>query len=90
MAKACCNLIILALVGSVAIATPAGAEVHFGNNVRIGGHDVSNQTFDKKHRGEYYIYDKKPPNSGCSWRKNADGSTTKVCHLQRKSRLKSQ
>ncbi len=66
-------------------ATPAAAEVRFGKNVRIGGHDVSNQTFDKNRRGEYYIYNTTPPNSGCSWRNNADGSRTKVCHLKRKS-----
>ncbi|MGU3492435.1 hypothetical protein ACLBXM_00200 [Xanthobacteraceae bacterium A53D] len=62
----------------------AGAEVRFGKNVRIGGHDASNQTFNSKRRGEYYIYSGKPANQGCSWRKNRDGSRTKVCHLQRK------
>jgi hypothetical protein len=64
--------------------SPARADVHFGKNVRIGGHDVSNQTFNKQRRGEYYIYNGKPPNPGCSWRDNGDGSKTKVCHLQRK------
>jgi len=62
----------------------ANAEVRFGKNVRIGGHDVSNQTFNKKKRGVYYIYKKKPKNAGCRWRKNADGSRTKICHLKRK------
>ena len=85
MAKFCPGLPILALAGALISASPAGAEVHFGNNVRIGGHDVSHQTFDKHRRGEYYIYDKKPPDAGCRWRDNADGSKTKVCHLQRKS-----
>jgi hypothetical protein len=66
--------------------TPVSAEVRFGKNVRIGGHDVSNQTFNKKRRAEYYIYKNKPKNEGCRWRKNADGSRTKVCHLQRKKR----
>lgn len=65
-------------------AFPASAEVRFGKNVRIGGHDVSNQTFTKKRRGLYIIYGKKPPRPGCSWRSNGDGSKTKVCHLQRK------
>jgi hypothetical protein len=63
----------------------AAAEVRFGKNVRIGGHDVSNQTFDKNRRGEYYIYNETPPNSGCTWRTNAGGSRTKVCHLKRKT-----
>lgn len=68
------------IIGSL----PASAEVRFGKNVRIGGHDVSNQTFNKKKRGEYHVYEGKPAKQGCSWRKNADGSKTKVCHLQRK------
>ena len=69
----------------VFVAQPiAQAEVRFGKNVRIGGHDVSNQTFNKKRRGEYHIYKGKPKKSGCRWRHNADGSKTKVCHLQRK------
>lgn len=62
----------------------AVAEVRFGNNVRIGGHDASNQTFNAKRRGEYYIYNTTPPRSGCVWRGNVDGSKTKICHLQRK------
>jgi hypothetical protein len=69
-----------------AFVNPVSAEVRFGNNVRIGGHDVSNQTFNKKRRAEFYIYKNKPKNAGCRWRKNADGSRTKVCHLQRKKR----
>ncbi len=63
---------------------PAAAEVRFGKNVRIGGHDVSNQTFDSKRRGEFYIYNMTPRNEGCRWRSNDDGSRTKVCHLKRK------
>ena len=85
MAKSCLKLCILALAGALIAASPVAADVHFGKNVRIGGHDASNQTFDKQHRGEYYLYDKKPPDAGCRWRDNADGSKTKVCHLQRKS-----
>jgi|TARA_B110000908_G_scaffold149474_1_gene182734 hypothetical protein len=37
---------VVALMSSFAL--PTAAEVKFGNNVRIGGHDVSNQTFAKK------------------------------------------
>jgi hypothetical protein len=73
----------IAFWGALA-AEPAVAEVRFGKNVRIGGHDVSNQTFNSKRRGEYYIYNTTPPNEGCRWRSNGDGSRTKVCHLKRK------
>ncbi len=75
------------LVFAVALggAIPAEAEVRFGKNVRIGGHDVSNQTFNKNRRGLYVIHEKSPLNPGCAWRSNADGSRTKVCHLKRKS-----
>jgi hypothetical protein len=71
-------------IGSALTAASASVEVHFGKNVRIGGHDVSNQTFNSKRRGEYYIYDQTPANAGCYWRSNGDGSRTKVCHLKRK------
>lgn len=64
----------------------ANAEVRFGKNVRIGGHDVSNQKFNRKRRGVYKIYNGKPKRPGCRWRKNSDGSKTKICHLQRKRR----
>jgi hypothetical protein len=73
-------IVLVAAIG----AAPAVAEVRFGKNVRIGGHDVSNQTFNSKRRGEYYIYEGTPQNEGCRWRSNGDGSRTKVCHLKRK------
>ncbi|MEQ1718368.1 MAG: hypothetical protein ABL907_20695 [Hyphomicrobium sp.] len=76
--------LILGLTCAVTLATPASAEVRFGKNVRIGGHDVSNQTFTRKRRGVFYIYNKTPPKPGCSWHNNGDGSKTKVCHLKRK------
>lgn len=74
------------LAAGLALTGPASAEVRFGKNVRIGGHDVSNQTFNKKRRGQYHVYDKQPKNPGCHWRNNKDGSKTKVCHLKRKSK----
>jgi hypothetical protein len=74
------------IAGTIMLALPVWAEVRFGKNVRIGGHDASNQTFNNRNRGEYYIYNKTPPNEGCRWRSNDDGSRTKVCHLKRKSR----
>lgn len=67
-----------------ACAAPAFAEVRFGNNVRIGGHDVSNQTFTKEKRGKFIIHETEPKNAGCVWQKNRDGSRTKVCNLKRK------
>lgn len=86
MTMPCFSLSLLAITWAVIIAYPAAAEVRFGKNVRIGGHDVSNQTFTKKRRGVFYIYDTTPPKPGCSWRNNSDGSKTKVCYLQRKRR----
>lgn len=82
------TLLLTFLLGAtiLVVAVPAAAEVRFGKNVRIGGHDVSNQTFTKKRRGVFYIYDKTPPKPGCHWRDNGDGSKTKICHLKHKSR----
>lgn len=76
---------IRVLVCVVALAAvPAAAEVRFGKNVRIGGNDVSNQTFTKQKRGKFVVHETAPKNAGCVWRKNSDGSKTKVCNLQRK------
>lgn len=67
----------------VALVLPAAAEVRFGNNVRIGGHDVSGQRFDRRDRGVYHIHEGRPRNPGCSWRSDGRGGRVKVCHLQR-------
>jgi hypothetical protein len=80
------GLAALLVCGGTFAAAPAKADVRFGKNVRIGGHDVSNQTFNSRRRGEYHIYNKTSANEGCSWRSNGDGSRTKVCHLKRKVR----
>ncbi len=72
-------LMLFALIGS-----SANAEVRFGKNVRVGGHDFSNQTFNSKKRGEIYLYKGKPRNEGCIWRKGRNGERVKVCHLQTK------
>jgi hypothetical protein len=85
MLKSCMTAAVVA-AAIVLSMIPARAEVRFGNNVRIGGHDASNQTFNRKRRGEYYIYNGTPAREGCSWRNNRDGSRTKVCHLRRKTR----
>ncbi|WP_022702945.1 hypothetical protein [Pseudorhodobacter ferrugineus] len=42
------------------LSQPAMAEVCLGKNVRIGGHDASNQTFTKQKRGEYIIHEDQP------------------------------
>jgi hypothetical protein len=76
-------LALAALVLPLAVAIPAAAEVRFGNNVRIGGHDASNQRFDRRNRGVYHIYEGRPRNPGCSWRSDGRGGRVKVCHLQR-------
>ena len=76
----------LAFAILLSVSHPASATVRFGKNVRIGGNDVSNQTFNKKRRGEFNIYNSKPRNAGCRWRANSDGSRTKVCNLKRKIR----
>lgn len=79
--------VVIALIAGIAL--PASAEVRFGNNVRIGGHDVSNQTFTKQKRGKFIIHETQPKNAGCVWRKNSDGSKTKVCNLKRKKTTES-
>jgi hypothetical protein len=79
-------MLLLAFGFSITQAAPTTAEVRFGKNVRIGGHDVSNQTFNKKRRGKFYIYNNMPPSPGCRWSTNGDGSRTKICHLRRKLR----
>ena len=77
----------LALTCAVLAATLApvvAGEVRFGKNVRVGGHDFSNQTFDSKHRARIYLYNHKPQKEGCVWRKDGHGGREKICHLQRK------
>ena len=63
---------------------PTNAEVRLGKNVRIGGHDFSNQTYNSKRRAEIYLYKGKPRKEGCVWRKGKNGERVKVCHLQTK------
>jgi len=74
----------LALVVLAALEPAAADEVRFGKNVRIGGHDFSNQTFDSRHRAKIYLYNQKPRKEGCVWRSDAHGGRVKICHLQRK------
>ncbi|MBN8949559.1 MULTISPECIES: hypothetical protein [unclassified Rhizobium] len=78
-------LLMLVLVVLAAALMPAMAgEVRLGKNVRVGGHDFSNQTFDSKHRARIYLYNQKPRKEGCVWHGDGHGGRVKVCHLQRK------
>jgi hypothetical protein len=81
-------VVVLAWLAAIVITLPlpASAEVRFGKGVRIGRQAVSNQTFNRKRRGEFNIYNTTPRNAGCRWRANRDGSRTKVCNLKRKVR----
>ena len=73
----------LSLVLILALAAAgAQAQVHFGSNVYIGGHDVSHQTFDRRHRGEFHLYNHEPRRAGCAVRRDADGAQTKVCRYK--------
>ena len=77
-------LLIAATAGlSAALSSGASAEVRFGRNVRVGGHDFSNQSFNRKRRAEIYLYDRAPAGSGCVWRSDGRGGKVKTCHLRR-------
>lgn len=76
--------LMLALMVLAALEPAMAGEVRFGKNVRIGGHDFSNQTFDSRHRARIYLYNQKPRNEGCVWRGDGHGGRVKVCHLRRK------
>jgi len=78
----------LTVMLAVSLGFPAYTEVRFGKNVRVGGHDFSNQTFNSKRRGKIYLYEGKPRNEGCDWRKGKNGERVKVCHLQTKKKRK--
>ncbi len=69
--------------GSLLLSSAASAEVRFGRNVRVGGHDFSNQSFNRKRRAEIYLYDRAPARSGCVWRSDGRGGKVKTCHLRR-------
>lgn len=75
------------LVSAVTLATAPGAsaEVRLGDNVRIGGHDFSNQTYNARRRGRIHLYDRAPPRQGCVWRADGRGGKVKVCHLRRRN-----
>ncbi len=76
-------LLSTAVGWNVALSSGASAEVRFGRNVRVGGHDFSNQSFNRKRRAEIYLYDRAPARSGCVWRSDGRGGKVKTCHLRR-------
>lgn len=73
----------LAVQLAVSFSTPAIAEVRFGRNVRVGGHDFSNQSFNRHRRAVIHIYDRTPSRPGCIWRSDGRGGKVKICHLRR-------
>lgn len=76
-------LVFAATGVSLTFPSAASAEVRFGRNVRVGGHDFSNQSFNRKRRAEIYLYDRTPSRSGCVWRADGRGGKVKTCHLRR-------
>lgn len=76
-------LTLLPLAASAVTASAAAAEVRFGRNVRVGGHDFSNQRFDRKRRAEIHLYNRTPARAGCVWRSDGRGGQVKTCHLGR-------
>lgn len=79
-------LIALVVAGPMLLAagSTASGEVRFGRNVEIGGHDFSNQTYNRKRRLVVHLHARTPPNQGCVWRADRGGGRVKVCHLRRK------
>lgn len=69
------------LVASLLLATSVAGEVRFGRNVRIGGHDFSNQTYNRNRNAEIHLYRGQPANAGCRWVKRP-GGRTRICHLK--------
>jgi hypothetical protein len=72
------------LVMGLAAASPASAEVRFGANVRVGGHDFSHRSYDRKRRAVIRLYDRRPARPGCVWRADGRGGRVQLCDLQRR------
>lgn len=77
---------LIGLAIAIALPAPAMAEVRFGNNVRIGGHDFSNRTYKSV---RITRTTKRPPWNGCRiLNKGArfEGrrlkSRTEICYLK--------
>lgn len=74
-----------ALVLALAMTAPAQAAVRFGKTVRIGGHDVSGQTFTPQRRGLFKLSSRKPKNEGCRTVRTREGRM-KACRWRTRSR----
>jgi hypothetical protein len=72
-------VVFAALLGTT---MSGSAEVRFGKNVRIGGHDFSNQTYNSKRRAVIRLYDHTPRHAGCVWRSDGRGGKVKICNLR--------
>ncbi|MBK9082818.1 MAG: hypothetical protein IPL88_12430 [Rhizobiales bacterium] len=75
------RLPVLVATLAALIASQAQAEVRFGRNVRIGGHDFSHQTYGPKRSAVIHLYDRRPARQGCRWIRRP-GGMTRVCHLK--------
>lgn len=78
------KLLALALAAWGMFAAPAQAEVRFGRNVSIGGHNFSHQTYGPKRRLRVYLYDRQPRRAGCRWVREGGRAAIRVCHLRRR------
>jgi hypothetical protein len=76
-------LIIAAAIASLATLPSANAEVRFGRNVYIGGHNFSHQTYGPRRKLRVHLYSRQPRNAGCRWVQGRH-SATRVCHLKRR------
>jgi hypothetical protein len=83
----------LALLCLVLIAghSSASAEVRFGRNVYIGGHNFSHQRYGPNRRLMVKLYRGNPRNAGCRWYPAGARyagrrltASTRICHLQRR------
>lgn len=81
-ALATAAILVLIPLGASAV-TASAAEVRFGRNVRVGGHDFSNQRFDRKRRAEIHLHNRAPARAGCAWRSDGHGGQVETCHLRR-------
>lgn len=85
---ACARRSVLPALAAAAIlggglTVSAEAEVRFGRNVRVGGHDFSNRTYDRNNRAVIHLFDRSPRREGCRWQSDGRGGRVQVCHLRR-------
>lgn len=81
------RLLLVVACGLIAGSVlPAAATVRLGRNVYVGGHDVSNRTYDRNNRAVIHLYDRTPRRAGCASHPDGRGGRVRVCHLRRKPR----